>query len=132
MSAPQVIALPVVYQQLATTAAKALACPVPPGKWEFRAAKHCAHEAVTASDTDYATIAVKKSSTTLASVATTTSGSGDLSISECTALSNVAAVGASAVFDGDSNEPVIVDIAKAASGVSISGLVVVFLKKVAD
>jgi hypothetical protein len=118
-----------VYQQLTTTGAKALAVATPPGKWLLQSAYHTAHEAVTAHDTNYATVAVKNGSTVVASAATTTTGTGDLSISEVSALALSGTAGDGLIFEG--GEAFIFDVSKAASGVSISGCFSATLLKVA-
>lgn len=63
-----------------------LAVPMP-GTWKLEAAYFASKTARTADDTNYSTLSVENGGTTIASAATTTGGTGDLTAGEVVELS---------------------------------------------
>ena len=87
MSAPDRVALSVHIEE-AADAEDEWAFGVPyAGEWELESAYFCADAAVTADDTNYATIKLLNGSTTLATMSFTTSGTGNVAQYDMVAFS---------------------------------------------
>jgi len=129
MGAPQAIHLetylPLAVATAGTADTRSLAiCPA--GTWKIKAAYFSPDTAVTANDTNYATIALKNGATTIASESTTTTDTGNLTAQTPVAL---ALTGTGKDLEFAQGEAVTIAVTKAASGVAIDGQVCVYLEQ---
>jgi hypothetical protein len=89
------------------------------GEWKLDKAYLTPSANVTANDTNYATIAIKQGSSTLASEATTTSDTGNLTAG--TAFEMAVLQSAGAGLELGAGDVIHVDVNKASSGVAVKG-----------
>lgn len=111
----------------AGTDANLLAVSPFPGKAKVARVDYASDGGVTADDTDYATFTASVGGTTIGTLTTETTGSGDIADGGVASLSLTAA-GSNLVAEGGA---VKVAITKTASGVGISGTVSVVFERVA-